>query len=102
VIGSGIDSSNRRVASTSSIDAISATRSQKSSSETKLIRHITATGSSGLPTIDAESDLVTLDATGFTYNMTTADATARQNVYIAFAQNPAPAGSINGQMMEIF
>lgn len=60
-------------------------------SETNLITHGTpnATGSSS--TIDAEADLDSFDSDGFTLDWTTADATAREVLYLALGD--AASGS---------
>jgi hypothetical protein len=41
-------------------------------------------GAAGSPTTNAVADLVSFDADGFTLNWTTADATAREILYLAF------------------
>ncbi|HWO56524.1 MAG TPA: hypothetical protein VNN55_03045 [bacterium] len=58
---------------------------------TKIIKLATE----GTPTVDAEADLVSLDADGFTLNWTTVDATARQILAFAIGQ-PADGGGGGG------
>jgi hypothetical protein len=47
------------------------------------------------PAIDAEADLTSMDADGFTLNWTTNDTVATQALYLAFAPNVAPTESLN-------
>ncbi|MBI3741589.1 MAG: hypothetical protein HY257_07525 [Chloroflexi bacterium] len=46
-------------------------------------------------TIDAEADLTSMDADGFTLNWTTNDAVATQMLYLALAPNVAPSETLN-------
>jgi hypothetical protein len=50
---------------------------------TKIIKMLTE----GTPTLNAAADLVSLDSDGFTLNWTTADATAREIIYLAVGSN---------------
>lgn len=63
---------------------------QNTLTTTKAIR--LQTGST--PTVQAEADLVSHDSDGFTLNWTTADATAREIVYLAFGS--AAGGGVTG------
>jgi hypothetical protein len=52
-----------------------------------ILKHLTE----GTPTLDAEADLSSFDSDGFTLNWTTADATAREFVYVAFGSDAGAA-----------
>lgn len=89
MIGAATSSSNRRVFDVDSPDAADTTTDQRETSEALCLTHVTGSGSSGNPTNNAKADFVSMDSDGFTYNMTVADATARETYYLAFAQTAA-------------
>lgn len=88
MIGAATSSSNRRSFDIDCPDAATTSTDQRKTSEALWLTHITGSTNSGNPTNTAEADFVSMDADGFTYNMTTADATSRQVIYVAFAQTP--------------
>jgi hypothetical protein len=57
-------------------------------SATKVIEHCTE----GTPTVNAAADVDSFDSNGFTLDWTTADATAREFLYLAFGSDAAPPG----------
>jgi WD40 repeat protein len=89
LIGAAMSSSNRRVHWGGSADAVTPTQTGRAINEAAAILH--ATPGAGTPTTNALADFVSQDADGFTVNWTTADATARQNLVLAFGSPDAPA-----------
>jgi hypothetical protein len=65
----------------SSTDAAAISESKSSSTQTKAARYVTG----ATPTVVSEADLSTFDSDGFTLDWTTADATARQFIYLALS-----------------
>ncbi len=65
-----------------------------------IIKHMTE----GTPSTEAEADLDSFDADGFTLDWVAADATAREFVYVAFGSNPVvgsfPAVSLRRRRMK--
>ena len=82
-IGFGVSSSDRRSIWGGDRDNVADAIADHDSDTTKIIKMMTE----GTPTTDAAADLVTLDSDGFTLNWTTADATARQILYMAFGSD---------------
>jgi len=89
MLGTGYSSTDRRCTDTDAQDAAAgSSKAQKKTSESLCIIHCAAAGSSGNPSNQAEADFVSKDSDGFTINMSLADATSRENVYLAIAQTP--------------
>ena len=78
--GVGISSTDRRYMAVASADASAASNCSRRYDNTRCIGHITEGGAA--PTVNAEADLVSLDADGFTINWITVDATARVVEYL--------------------
>nr|AUN37450.1 hypothetical protein [uncultured bacterium] len=72
-------SSSARLPVAGESDAVSTTAAERNLDRTKIIKLFSA----GTPTLNAAADLVSFDSDGFTLNWTTADATARQIIYLA-------------------
>ena len=87
--GSVTSSGNVGSRSMSAINAADPTQTNKYDSGSKFIAHITA----GTPIVDSEADFDTFDSGGFTIDWTTADATARNMLYLAFGSD-AVAGDV--------
>lgn len=86
MFGGATGTSDRGVTSIESQDGVDTKLEPEAvTSSTKCICHI---GSAG--TVLAEADFVSHDADGFTVNWTTADATARQSLYLAIGEPGAP------------
>ena len=73
-LGVALSPSNRRAAAVAE-DNNDPSITDSHASETKCLVHLTA----GTPTVDAEADLSSFDADGFTLDWTTADAVARES-----------------------
>lgn len=82
--GFAVSSSNRRTYWTGAGDAVNPSQTARVVSETAALVHASP-GSGGSTTV-AVADFVSQDSDGFTVNWTTADATARQNFYMAFGE----------------
>lgn len=77
--GFAVSSSEREVCSSTATDNVTTTETAGGDLSTRCIRHI----SGNTPTVDSDADFVSHDSDGFTVNWTTADATARRNLYLA-------------------
>lgn len=88
-LGSGNSSSSRRSFWIGNKDAVSPTEIDMNLDDTKLIKLMT----SGTPTVNAAADLTSMDADGFTLDWTTADATARQIIYMAMGDTIPVSGN---------
>ena len=64
-------------------DNVSPQNASSNLDSTKVLKMMTP--ASGSPTTDAAADFVSYDASGFTWNWTTADATAREIIYLLLA-----------------
>lgn len=71
------------------IDAVNPQNNQENLDRTKVIK-MCSVGS----TTDAAADLSSFDSDGFTLDWTTADATAREIIYLAFGSNPGGAARL--------
>lgn len=80
-IGVAIDSSDRRCQSNCANDGVNPTQTTSDSDTTKCIKNETA--NAGAPTVDSAADFVSKKFGEFVVNWTTADATAREIVYLA-------------------
>lgn len=78
-LGIGLTSTDRRTVWNSDEDAQNTTDSSRAISNTKIFRTFTV----GTASINAEADFVSQDADGFTWNWSTADAIAREILYLA-------------------
>lgn len=87
-IGAGQSSTARGCIWSGSVDAADPTQSDKNLDTGAAIKMMTA----GTPTTEAVADFYTRDADGFTLNWTTADATARTIIYMAFGPGTAGGG----------
>lgn len=93
-IGAAVSSSSRNVISFSGKENLSTIIAGTDGSASKCIQLISAV-SGAVPTLKAEADFVSMDATGFTINWTTADATAREVGYWALGEVSASStGSV--------
>lgn len=91
MIGMAINSINRRVFTTNSPSTVATVQSQSRTSEALCLTHVLGTATTAdatHPTVLAEAEFVSRDTDGFTINMTTADATAREVRYLALASEP--------------
>jgi hypothetical protein len=86
MIGAAVSSSNRRTYAATSENGVNPSNTARDVSEALCL---TAISDGGTPTRLAAADFVSQDSDGFTVNWTTADATARQNFYLAFGEAPA-------------
>jgi hypothetical protein len=86
MVGAAVSSSNRRSYATTAQDAVNPSNSARDASETAAL---IAMSDGGTPTRLATADFVSQDADGFTVNWSAADATARQNFYLAISEVPA-------------
>ncbi len=82
------DGANEGSVWSQSQDNVGASNGDQSLSRTKVIQHATND-----TTVNAEADMQSFDADGFTLNWTTADATAREFLYLALGDEPAAAGA---------
>lgn len=78
--GAGTSSSSRGSIWFGDVDAADPTQVDSNLDRTKVMKMMTA----GTPTTEAAADIVSLDSDGFTLDWTTADATARTIIYMAF------------------
>lgn len=76
---------------TVSTTAVTPSVSVKYSDAAGMLAAVTANATAGSSTIDAEAVLQSIDADGFTLNWTTADATAREYIWLALGDVPAAA-----------
>ena len=91
VVGGATSSSNRGYKSVTMQNAVdSTTNPDFANGTTKTIRHLSTAGAT-----ETEADFVSQDADGFTVNWSTADATAREHIYLAVG---AAAGGAGGQI----
>lgn len=83
LVGAALSSSNRRAAAATSQNGVTPINSARDVSESHCL---IACSDGGAPTRLAAADFVSQDSDGFTLDWTTADATARQNFYLAFGE----------------
>lgn len=81
-LGAAVSTSNRIATAGSANDAKSTTEADRRLVSTACITYLTA----GTPTVNAEADLSSMDSDGYTLNWTTADATARETIFLALGQ----------------
>lgn len=89
-IGVAASTTSRRCIFLGDQNGVGTTNASQDSDTAAVIKMMTESGAT--PTLDAEADLSSLDADGFTLNWTTADATAREFCYLAFGD--AAAGGV--------
>ena len=94
MFGMAMSSSNRRVFAGQVSNGTALGQGQIRTSEALFLTHITGTSTTATPTVNAESDFVSMDFDGFTFNMTTADATSREVLYFAIGAAPTSTASI--------
>lgn len=99
MVGAASDSSNRAVNSHATNNALSLNASHDLD-RTKCIKMIAEGGAS--PTTSAAADFVSNDSDGFTINNTTADATSREVVYLAFGPAAAAGAYTKGNFFALF
>lgn len=92
-MGIGVSSTSRRCYWEGSVGAAGTSSVSQDLDSTKIIKLMTEAGAS--PTTQAAADLVSMDSNGFTLNWTTADATAREILYIAFGPQVSPSSFIS-------
>jgi len=92
-LGAGSSSSDRASVWTGDQDAVTTQQSNSNLDRTKILKMLAHADS---PTTDAAADLVSLDSDGFTLNWTTADATAREILYLVFGSTPTTRFNIMG------
>lgn len=86
MFGVATSSSSRRVFAVQDSNGVPSGQCQRRTSEALCLTHITGTAVSASPTVNAEADFVSMDTDGFTINMSTADATSREVLYMAIGQ----------------
>ena len=86
--GVGISSTDRRAIWSGALDASLLMECDQDSDQTKCLKLMTE----GTPTVNAAMDYVSNDSDGFTVNNTTADATAREILYLSFGNAKAGGG----------
>lgn len=89
MLGAGSGATERCYSASADKDAVGTTEADSRVHSAKCMGMMTA----GTPTLDAEADLDSIDADGFTLDWTTADATAREFKYIAFGSDAVAGGT---------
>jgi hypothetical protein len=78
------DGTDQRSIFAGEVDNVSPSRTARRFSTTKLLSAVATAATASSSTIEAECEIDSFDADGFTLDWTTADATAREIVYVAF------------------
>lgn len=87
--GSGSSSTTRGCAFSGDNDATANDITMAVNKNAKIITNYTIVGAEGSSTINAEADLTSLDADGFTLSWTTRDTNAYESIYLAAGANSA-------------
>jgi hypothetical protein len=89
-LGAGSSSNDRRCVFASDIDAAADAVTVSINMSTKIMTNITAVATEASSTTNAEADLTSLDADGFTLNWTTRDTNAYEVILLAVGSSVAP------------